>query len=325
VGGRRVSPDNLKAFETAHGAGLRGAFAAALAPDRGLRPERAGDFADVLRDAAGMKAEAGTATTGAARLSAVVPTRAKPDAADLDLRFDRPPDLMGDGDDVSLRLDPIALEDPAPDRRWPIVPIFLLSGVLVASAVGFFLRTATPAGSNEAAPAVEETTVDLPSAPSTNPPAPKPEQPAAKPAPVAGKAPPAPAEKAARGSLLIRSSPADADVLVNGRPSGRTPVAVRELALGSYTIRVTREGYASEEQTLELTRGGRPLGRCSTCVRRGPVARPAARAASWCSRALQARACSSTIASWARRRSACRMCLPDPRGCASNWMATSRG
>jgi hypothetical protein len=55
------------------------------------------------------------------------------------------------------------------------------------------------------------------------------------------------------GNLLIRSTPADADVLVNGRARGRTPLALRELALGSYTIRVARDGYVSEERTLQLT------------------------------------------------------------------------
>jgi hypothetical protein len=55
------------------------------------------------------------------------------------------------------------------------------------------------------------------------------------------------------GSLLIRSTPADADVLVNGKPRGKTPLALRDLALGSYTIHVAREGYAPEERTLQLT------------------------------------------------------------------------
>ncbi len=55
------------------------------------------------------------------------------------------------------------------------------------------------------------------------------------------------------GSLLIRSTPADADVLVNGKPGGKTPLALRDLALGSYTIRVAREGYAPEERTLQIT------------------------------------------------------------------------
>ena len=53
--------------------------------------------------------------------------------------------------------------------------------------------------------------------------------------------------------MLIRSTPADADVLVNGKPRGKTPVALRDLALGSYTIRVARDGYATEVRTLQLT------------------------------------------------------------------------
>jgi hypothetical protein len=53
--------------------------------------------------------------------------------------------------------------------------------------------------------------------------------------------------------MLIRSTPADADVLVNGTLRGKTPLALRDLALGSYTIRVARDGYAAEERTLQLT------------------------------------------------------------------------
>jgi hypothetical protein len=52
---------------------------------------------------------------------------------------------------------------------------------------------------------------------------------------------------------LIRSTPADADVFVDGRPSGKTPAAVRDLPLGSYTNRVSREGYAPEQRTIDLT------------------------------------------------------------------------
>ena len=53
--------------------------------------------------------------------------------------------------------------------------------------------------------------------------------------------------------MLIRSTPADADVFVNGKPRGKTPLALRDLELGSYNIRVAREGYAADERTLQLT------------------------------------------------------------------------
>jgi hypothetical protein len=55
------------------------------------------------------------------------------------------------------------------------------------------------------------------------------------------------------GSLLIRSTPADAEVFVNGRASGKTPLTLRDIDLGSYTIRVVRDGYANEERTLQLS------------------------------------------------------------------------
>ncbi len=44
---------------------------------------------------------------------------------------------------------------------------------------------------------------------------------------------------------------------MNGRARGKTPLALRDLALGSYTIRVTQSGYAPEERTVQIT-AGRP-------------------------------------------------------------------
>ncbi len=80
-----------------------------------------------------------------------------------------------------------------------------------------------------------------------------------------------PASGAARGAqtgnLLIRSSPADADVLVNGTSRGRTPLALRELALGSYTIRIARSGYTPEERTLQIT-ARRPTASATVNLRR---------------------------------------------------------
>jgi hypothetical protein len=59
--------------------------------------------------------------------------------------------------------------------------------------------------------------------------------------------------RAQTGSVLIRSTPADADVVVDGKLRGKTPLALRDLELGSYTIRVARDGYAAEERTVQLT------------------------------------------------------------------------
>jgi hypothetical protein len=75
--------------------------------------------------------------------------------------------------------------------------------------------------------------------------------------------------------LLIRSTPGDADVTVNGRTRGRTPLALRDLTLGSYTIRVAREGYAPEERTVQLT-AQRPSTSTTIDLRRPAAPGPAA-------------------------------------------------
>ena len=139
--------------------------------------------------------------------------------------------------------------------------MFLVFAALALLSVGFFLRSPRPTPAVEKETGVAETIVDLP-APAPNAPVAPIDAPVAPNAPVASaSAPPESAElrrdrpdaPSGRGRLLVRSSPADADVLVNGKPRGKTPLALRDLALGSYTIRVARDGYAADERTLRLT------------------------------------------------------------------------
>jgi len=56
------------------------------------------------------------------------------------------------------------------------------------------------------------------------------------------------------GRLLIRSTPSGASVEVDGVARGVTPLALRDLELGSRTIAVTRRGYIADEQRVVLTR-----------------------------------------------------------------------
>ena len=56
-------------------------------------------------------------------------------------------------------------------------------------------------------------------------------------------------------------------MLVNGTSRGRTPLALRELALGSYTIRIARSGYTPEERTLQIT-ARRPTASATVNLRR---------------------------------------------------------
>jgi len=238
VTGKRVSAESLNDFEVEYGAACRRAFDMVLAANPAGRRERAGDFASALRAAAG-----GTPVAPLAPLAPVAPVAPVAPMDDLDLRIEPHPSAL-----LETRAD-----DEGQTRRWPIVAAFVGFAVLALLAVNLFLKSPTPGAIRDRS-GVEETTVDLPA-----------KAPPVSPAPLRDVAPALPAPTPSRpasgavgrgqqpGSLLIRSTPADADVMVNGRARGKTPVALRDLALGSYTILVAREGYASEERKLHLT------------------------------------------------------------------------
>jgi hypothetical protein len=61
---------------------------------------------------------------------------------------------------------------------------------------------------------------------------------------------------AAQGRLVVRSTPPGAQVYVNGRRRGATPVAVRDLAPGTYTVRVARSGYREQSQRVSVSASG---------------------------------------------------------------------
>jgi hypothetical protein len=88
---------------------------------------------------------------------------------------------------------------------------------------------------------------------------------------------------AAEGRLLVRSSPAGARVLVDGKDHGVTPAAVRDLARGAHRVKISRDGYAPEERRVVITASRPaqsitvPLARPGTAA--PPRAQPAAAAA----------------------------------------------
>ena len=105
------------------------------------------------------------------------------------------------------------------------------------------------------------------------PPAPRPATPAAvRPAarpPAARATPPAQAPRragaarsatpaaATTGRVLVRSTPSGAEVFVNGERRGVTPLALRDLAFGTYAVRVVRAGFTPFEQRVAID-AGRP-------------------------------------------------------------------
>ncbi len=116
-----------------------------------------------------------------------------------------------------------------------------------------------------------------PPAPARAAPPPRPET--KKPSPAAR--PPA----APPGRLLVRTTPAGAEVFINGERRGVTPLTLRGLALGTYTLRLVHGGYTPAEQRVVLN-AGRParsldvsLARVRSAAAPRPPARPVAPAA----------------------------------------------
>jgi hypothetical protein len=96
----------------------------------------------------------------------------------------------------------------------------------------------------------------------------------AAPAPAAAK-PASPKAPAARtGSIAVRSTPARANVFIDGKSRGTTPRSLVKLPLGTYTIRVTHEGYQAQEKSVTLSAGDPHVTLNVTLTK--PPARPAA-------------------------------------------------
>ena len=109
---------------------------------------------------------------------------------------------------------------------------------------------------SEPLPAVPPTAVPPPrpsSAPPRRPDPPQAAAPAPSPARERAAAPVAQSPAAESGRVLVRSTPARARVLVDGSYRGETPVAVRDLPLGTHTIVITAPGFAPWEGTVTLT------------------------------------------------------------------------
>jgi len=57
------------------------------------------------------------------------------------------------------------------------------------------------------------------------------------------------------GTIQVRTSPANADVFVDGERNGVTPRNLTGLAAGRHTIRVTRPGYRPQERAITVEAG----------------------------------------------------------------------
>ena len=69
--------------------------------------------------------------------------------------------------------------------------------------------------------------------------------------PVAAQPAAAPVDES--GRLLVRSTPAGAEVVVDGQSRGLTPLALRDLAFGAHTIAVWHAGHETRQQRVTLS------------------------------------------------------------------------
>lgn len=112
----------------------------------------------------------------------------------------------------------------------------------VASAVGSVVTPATPEPARPLPAADTTPSPAPPAAPSAMPLAmtvPQPRSPAAA-APAARRQP---ALSGYRGALVLSSSPDGAQVLLNGKVVGQTPLVLNDLPVGSRALVVRRDGY----------------------------------------------------------------------------------
>jgi serine/threonine protein kinase len=275
LSGRPMSPGGWDELSAENGRELRDAFAAALSNDPKARPSRAGEFAATLREAAGSPparnvGEAGpqpeldTAVLGRFAEPGAATDAAMDAAADLRMDFVDPPVEHYVPEPPSAKLFQTEEAAAGKGRGLKLAAVLLVVAVSIGAWFTLKSRASRQAAADgaPARPPVTSTTVDLPAPPAVPPATPNPNGSTVPSGPLpapelsrpASGAVPVPVRPAVeRGRLLVRSTPADATVSINGETRGRTPLTVRDLPLGSYTIHVTRDGFAAEDRRLRLT------------------------------------------------------------------------
>jgi len=109
------------------------------------------------------------------------------------------------------------------------------------SARAVSARQGQPPTANDAVPTVATISPEhlIPSAPKPPAPAPKPPVRRQEPQPF-------------RGSLRVTSTPEGAEVFLNGRAAGTTPVVLSDLPVGSRAVRVSLEGYDRWSRAVQV-------------------------------------------------------------------------
>jgi hypothetical protein len=183
--------------------------------------------------------------------------------AEPDIPIVRAPAFGSEPDPVPAEFHEIALETSR-NRVWPL---FLAVGIglVVGFAGGYGVATRDKLmqiGFGAADPPVQAVPAQtapavVAAAPVAMPPAaaaPPTPTPVSEPTSAASESPGAAANLAAEtGRIVVRSTPEGAHVSVDGHDAGTTPATVRDIARGSHTVRVTRDGYVADERKVAIT------------------------------------------------------------------------
>jgi hypothetical protein len=246
--GRRVSPGAAVAPSPPSGVDrgrLSQALTRALSHDRERQFNTILDFVDALETAQIPELPLTAPSEEVDPIQPFVPEAATRDKPVPELEVVKEVEAEAKGDAVPLWQPP----PPQPSPRFGGFALILATivGAVFGFAAGYMARPRAL----QSVPAVEA------NAPGTEQPLSAPTEPPRVPPETKAEAPVAPPKPAAAtriGRLLVRSTPTGANVTVDGVARGVTPVAIRDLDLGSREITVTRQGYQTEERRIVLTK-----------------------------------------------------------------------
>jgi len=150
--------------------------------------------------------------------------------------------------------EPVVIPETRP-YPWAAVVMALIAGLAAGGVGGYGLGTRKGRAESTTAavrPAPGDTEVTLPSKTASDVP------PAVVAPPKAADATSDTSAKspvATPGQILVHTVPNNATVSINGRGVGPAPQTIKDLPLGTYTIRVARAGYVTQSEQVSLTKG----------------------------------------------------------------------
>ena len=202
-------------------------------------------------------------------------------AAFAELAPDEPPTQIPAGLITGHDPDALSALERSRSAVWPLV-LALGVGIAIGFAGGYFTgsrdqpaaNTAAPVAGGPAQTAREFTESAVPPAPAPPPQNSELKTQHSEPRNLKPEIGPPKSPPAADGRILVRTRPEGARVSVDGKDVGRSPAAVRDLALGAHRVKITRDGYTAEDRRVVIT-SRRPSQSLTVPLARSKAAAPA--------------------------------------------------